>query len=126
MELVLKDHPIGHKNVVCQNKWPLSVILKCRTFDKMCGPSRQVVSHGCGLSRQISLYSLNDIVLFKCETNAFYNTPLFPFHRVKRKLEVLGDQSVCELVAKTEDDTEILQVGCGILKLKIIYIFSRY
>ncbi len=35
VEPVLKDHPIGHKNVVCQDRWSLvtgSVILKCRPF----------------------------------------------------------------------------------------------
>ncbi len=35
VEPVLKDHPIGHKNVVCQDRWFLvtgSVILKCRFF----------------------------------------------------------------------------------------------
>ncbi len=34
-EPVLKDHPIGHKNVVCQDRWSLVtglVILKCRYF----------------------------------------------------------------------------------------------
>ncbi len=32
---VLKDHPTGHNNVVCQDRWSLvtgSVILKCRSF----------------------------------------------------------------------------------------------
>ncbi len=33
VEPVVKDHPIGHKNVVCQERW----------------------SHGSGLSRQVSL-----------------------------------------------------------------------
>ncbi len=35
VEPVLKDHPIGRKNVVCQDRWSLvtgSVILKCRFF----------------------------------------------------------------------------------------------
>ena len=35
VEPVLKDHPIDHKNVVCQDRWSLvtgSVILKCRYF----------------------------------------------------------------------------------------------
>ncbi len=34
VEPALKDHPIGHKNVVCQERWSLvtgSVILKCRS-----------------------------------------------------------------------------------------------
>ncbi len=37
VEPVLKDHPIGHKNVVCQDRWSLvtgSVILKCRSCQK--------------------------------------------------------------------------------------------
>ncbi len=36
---VLKDHPIGHKNVVCQDRWSLvtgSEILKCRSFCRKC------------------------------------------------------------------------------------------
>ncbi len=39
VEPVLKDHPIGHKNVVCQDRWSLvtgSVILKCRSFYQKC------------------------------------------------------------------------------------------
>ena len=39
VEAVLKDHPIGHKNVVCQDRWSLltgSVILKCRSFCPKC------------------------------------------------------------------------------------------
>ena len=35
----LKDHPIGHENVVCQNRWSLvtgSVILKWRSFRRKC------------------------------------------------------------------------------------------
>ena len=35
VEPVLKDHSIGHKNVVCQDRWSLmtgSIILKCRSF----------------------------------------------------------------------------------------------
>ncbi len=59
---VLKDHPIGHKNGVCQDRWCLvigSVILQYRSVcQKMCGMSRQVVSHGSGLSGKVSLYQL--------------------------------------------------------------------
>ncbi len=39
VESVLKDHPIGHKNVVCQDRWSLvtgSVILKCGSFCQKC------------------------------------------------------------------------------------------
>ena len=39
VEPSLKDHPIGQKNVVSQDKWSLatgSVILKCRTFCQEC------------------------------------------------------------------------------------------
>ncbi len=39
VEPVLKDHPNGHKNVVCQDRWSLvtgSVILKCRSFCQKC------------------------------------------------------------------------------------------
>ncbi len=39
IEPVLKDHPIGHKNVVCQDRWSLvtgSVILNCRSFCQKC------------------------------------------------------------------------------------------
>ncbi len=39
VEPILKDHPIGHKNVVCQDRWSLvtgSVMLKCRSFCQKC------------------------------------------------------------------------------------------
>ncbi len=35
VETVLKDHPIGHKSVVSQDRWPLltgSITLKCSAF----------------------------------------------------------------------------------------------
>ncbi len=59
VETLSKDHPIGHKNMVflevvfgdrfsCTEIWDL--------FPGVCGPSRQVVSQGSGLSRQVSLY----------------------------------------------------------------------
>ncbi len=59
VEPVLQDHPIGHKNVVGQDRWSQvtgSVILKCKSFCQVCGLSRQVVPHGSGLSRKGSLY----------------------------------------------------------------------
>ncbi len=59
VEPVLKDHPIGHQNMVSQNRWSLvtgSFTLQCRTFcQKTGGPLRQVDFHGSGLSRQVSL-----------------------------------------------------------------------
>ncbi len=39
VEPVLKDNPIGHKDVVCQDRWyPVTgtVILKCRSFCQQC------------------------------------------------------------------------------------------
>ena len=39
VEPVLIDHPICHKNVVCQDRWSLvtgSVILKCWSFYRKC------------------------------------------------------------------------------------------
>ncbi len=36
---VLKDHPMGHKNLVCEDRWSLvtgSVMLKCRSFCPKC------------------------------------------------------------------------------------------
>ena len=55
VEPVLKDHPIGHKNIVCHDRWSLvtgSIILKCRTLIyRIC-----VVCQDSGLSRQVSLY----------------------------------------------------------------------
>ncbi len=39
VEPVFKDHPNGHKNVVCQDRWSLvtgSVVLKCRFFWRKC------------------------------------------------------------------------------------------
>ncbi len=38
VEPVLKDHPIGHKNMVSQDRWSLvtgSFTLKCRTFHQI-------------------------------------------------------------------------------------------
>ncbi len=35
----VENHPIGHKNVVCQDRWSLvtgSVILKCKSFCQKC------------------------------------------------------------------------------------------
>ncbi len=60
VEAVLKDCPIGHKNMVSQDRWSLvtgSYTLKCVTFyPKNTDPSicsRQVVFYGSGLSRQV-------------------------------------------------------------------------
>ncbi len=39
VEPVLKDHPIGCKNVVCHDRWSLvtgSVMLKCKSFCQKC------------------------------------------------------------------------------------------
>ncbi len=39
VEPVLKDHPIDHNNLVCQDRWSLvtgSVTLKCRAFCQKC------------------------------------------------------------------------------------------
>ncbi len=59
VEPLLKDHAIGHENVVSQDRrsmvtgfiynemWDLLPETNC--------PSRQVVSHGSGLTRQVSL-----------------------------------------------------------------------
>ncbi len=59
VEPALKDRPIGHKNIAYIDRWSLvtgSVALKSGIFCQGCGPSRQVVSHESGLSRQVSLY----------------------------------------------------------------------
>ncbi len=59
VEPVLKDQPIGHKNVVSQDRWSFvtgSVVLKSRTFCLDFGLSRQVVCYRSGLSRQVTLY----------------------------------------------------------------------
>ncbi len=61
-EPVLKDQPIAYANVVFQGRWSLStgsITLKHR-LDLLprvhvSGPSRQVVSHASGLSRQVSM-----------------------------------------------------------------------
>ncbi len=53
VEPVLKDHPIGHKNVVCQDRWSLvtgSVYRKCRSICWRC-----MVCQDSGLSWQWSL-----------------------------------------------------------------------
>ena len=61
VEPVLKNHPIGHTNVVSQSRWALmrgSVTVKCTIFlpgiSWISGLSRQVVSHGSGLSKRVS------------------------------------------------------------------------
>ncbi len=54
VEPVLKDL----KSMVSRDGYSLvtgSFTLKCDFLPKTSGPSRQVVSHGCGLSRQVSL-----------------------------------------------------------------------
>ena len=78
VEPVLKDHPIGRKNVVCQDKWSLvtgSVILKCRSFcQKMCGLLRQVIPHASGLSRQVSL---SPFFTLACVLSTWYFQSIF-------------------------------------------------
>ncbi len=59
VEPVLKDHPVGHKyglsrRVVFDGRFIYIEMWDC--LPKTDGPSRQVVSHGKGLSRQASLY----------------------------------------------------------------------
>ena len=61
VEPVFKDHTFSNENTVSQDRLALvtvSFALKCGTFcqEYMHGPSRQVVSHGSGLSRQVSMY----------------------------------------------------------------------
>ncbi len=54
VEPILKDHTIGHKNMV-SNRWSLltgSIALKCRTSART-----SLSRYGSGLSRQISLRS---------------------------------------------------------------------
>ncbi len=56
VEPVLNDHPIGHNDVVSQDRWSLptcSITLKCRTFYQKYLIFQD--SHGSGLSRQVSL-----------------------------------------------------------------------
>ncbi len=63
VELVLKDHTIGHKSIVSQDKWSLmtgSISLKCGTFCQeylvrrlKTGSLMEVVSQ---LTRQVSQY----------------------------------------------------------------------
>ena len=58
VELLMKDHPISHKNVVLQDRWSLvtgSVIhvLKCRSFCQKWVVVQGRWSHGSGLTRQV-------------------------------------------------------------------------
>ncbi len=47
----------GHKNMVSQDRWSWSIYIEMEDFlPQASGPSRQVVSHGSGLSRQVLLY----------------------------------------------------------------------
>ncbi len=65
VEPVLKDHPIGHKNVVCKDVVSdvsddrLSYIEMTRSFCQKRMVCQDRWSHGSGLSRQVSLY--NDV-----------------------------------------------------------------
>ena len=63
VEPVLKDHPIGHKNVVWHGRWSLvtarfSYNLKCTSFcqKSLYFQDRCIVSHTSDLSRLVSLY----------------------------------------------------------------------
>ena len=63
VEPVLKGHPISLENVVFQDRWSLvtgSIVLKIYDLPEKSGLSRQVVSHGSGLSRQVPLYIHED------------------------------------------------------------------
>ncbi len=48
VEPVLKDNPIGHKSVVSQDRWPFGEMWDL--LSGISGLSRQVISHGSGLS----------------------------------------------------------------------------
>ncbi len=60
VKAVLKDHPIGHKKyglsrqVVCGDRFIYTEMWDFQP--KISGPSRQVLSLGSCLSRQVSLY----------------------------------------------------------------------
>ncbi len=59
VEPVLKDHPIGHKNIVSQDRWSLVtclVILKCSSFWQKCVVFQDRWSLMAVVSRQVSLY----------------------------------------------------------------------
>ncbi len=58
VESVLKDQPFDHKNMVSQDRWSLvtgSIAVKYMwdLLPWICSSSRQVVSYGSGLSRQV-------------------------------------------------------------------------
>ncbi len=65
LEPVLKDHPIGHENVVSQDRYLVtgSITLKYRTFCQEYLVFQDMWSHGSGLSRQVSLYSYGSTLL---------------------------------------------------------------
>ena len=58
VERISKGQPT---NMVSQDRWSLVTGLHCSEMwallPGICGPSRQVVSHDSGLSRQVSLYN---------------------------------------------------------------------
>ncbi len=59
VEAVLKRHPIGHQNVVCQDRWSLvtgSVTLKCRSFCQKCVVCQDRWSLNWQWSLKVSLY----------------------------------------------------------------------
>ncbi len=80
VEPVLKDHPIGRKIMVSQDRCSLgtsSFTLKYSNFltkTSLSGLWRQVVSHGSGLSRQVSLYSFSIMLpTCRCKVQAHKN-----------------------------------------------------
>ncbi len=76
----LKDHPVGHTNVVFQGRWWFttgSITLIYRAFcQEYLVLSGQVFSRGSGLSRQVSLYySWSKLWCgLTCDTAKYWNT----------------------------------------------------
>ncbi len=58
VEPALKDHPTGHENILSRQVVFGDRFIYTEMYDFLpkARPSSQVVSHGSGLSRQVSLY----------------------------------------------------------------------
>ncbi len=83
VEMVLKDHPIGNKNVVFQDRWSFGdkfeyVEIKDLLIQKS-GLLTKVVFHGSGRSRQVPLYNMYKTDESGSNTAApLSHNPLFP------------------------------------------------
>ncbi len=88
----MKDHPVNMaiklwSRQVVFGDW-FNYIEMCDLLPGICGPSRQVVSHGSGLARQISLCILNGACAFnRINVVLFHSTFRLLYLRVQWSLQ---------------------------------------